>query len=258
MIIDCHAHLGWWFFPIKQESGADLIPVLDRWGIDKAICSSVRAIMEDCREANKQVADWIAAYPDRLYGYIVSNPHYPDIWRADLEAYAEHPQFVGVKLHPAWHSCPINSKPYAAIFKQCEELALPVLAHSYDPTPDAQSPSAPERLARVASEREVQIVMGHMGGNALRGIKACASSTPNLSLEISAGRENAGQQYAWDLLRVRRAIDTLGPERVLFGSDMPLVDPAISFGAMRDTELTNEESDLVMWNNAARIFGLAG
>ena len=253
MIIDCHAHLGWWFFPIKQESGADLIPIMDKWHIDKAVCSSVRAIMEDCRNANKQVEEWIAPYSGRLYGYIVLNPHYPEIWQRDLETYAANPQFVGVKLHPAWHSCPIDSKPYAAIFKRCEELKLPILAHSYDPTPDTISPSAPERLARVAQEYDMQIIMGHMGGNAVRGIKACASSTSNLSLEISAGRENAGQQYAWDLLRVRRAVDALGAERVLFGSDMPLVDPAICFGAIRDTDLTPEQHDLIMWKNAARI-----
>ncbi|MDO8682136.1 MAG: amidohydrolase family protein [Armatimonadota bacterium] len=256
MIIDCHAHLGWWFFPIRQENAADLIPIMDKWKIDKAIFSSVRAIMEDCRDANKQIAAWISQYPDRMYGYITLNPHYPEIWKRDLETYTENPQFVGVKLHAAWHSCPINSKPYASIFKWCEEMKLPILAHSYDPTPDNMSPSAPERLARVAQERDVQIVMGHMGGNPIRGIKACASSGPNLSLEISAGRENAGQHYAWDLLRVRRAIDALGPERVLFGSDMPLVDPAICFGAIKDSELTPEEHDLVMWKNAARIFGV--
>jgi len=256
VIIDCHAHVGWWFFPIRQQTAADLIPTMDKWGIDKAICSSVWAIMEDCREANKQLAEWIAPYPDRVYGYITLNPHYPDVWWRDLDTFAPSPQFVGVKLHAAWHSCPIDSRPYSAIFKRCEELRLPILAHSYDPTPDTMSPSAPERLARAAREHDVPIIMGHMGGNALRGIAACASSTPTLSLEISAGRENAAQQYAWDLLRVRRAIDALGPERVLFGSDMPLVDPAICFGAIEDTELTPAERELVMWKNAARVFGV--
>ncbi|MDO8589268.1 MAG: amidohydrolase family protein [Armatimonadota bacterium] len=258
MIIDCHAHLGWWFFPIRQESASDVAPIMDKWGIDKAVFSSVRAIMEDCRDANSRLADQITAYPGRMYGYITLNPHYPDVWRRDLETYAGDVRFVGVKLHAAWHSCPIDSKPYAPIFKRCEELHLPVLAHSYDPTSDTMSASAPERLANVARDYDVQIVMGHMGGNPLRGIRACAACGPNLSLEISAGRENAGQMYAWDLLRIRRALDALGPERVLFGSDMPLVDPAICFGAVRDSNLTPHEEELVMWRNAERIFGLSG
>jgi len=256
MIIDVHGHLGWWFFPIAQESADNLIEVMDRYGIDVAIVSSIQAIMGDIRGANDQIRRWIEPYAGRLYGYVVPNPNYQDLAVSELEHFAAHPQFVGAKIHPAWHGVPVDDPHYTPIFEKCEELSLPVLAHSYDPELQRLSPSAPERLLEVARRHKVPIIMAHMGGNSRRGIAACASGPSHLCLEISAGRENATQQYVWDNLRIRRAIDALGIERVMLGTDMPLLEPAICLGSVADAELTESEKHALCCENAKRIFHL--
>ena len=60
--------------------------------------------------------------------------------------------------------------------------------------------------------------------------------------------------------RVEKAIDILGPERVMYGSDAPFSSVTRCLGEYRTMlEKYDENSrDLVMGGNAQRLFGYAG
>ncbi len=49
-------------------------------------------------------------------------------------------------------------------------------------------------------------------------------------------------------------VDAVGPERVLFGSDGPLISPAWNLGRFASAELTEEEGEQVYEANARRVF----
>ena len=55
-----------------------------------------------------------------------------------------------------------------------------------------------------------------------------------------------------------RVVRTLGPGKVLFGSDYPLLPPSRYFREMEDSGLTSDELDALCGSNAARIFFPAG
>lgn len=45
-------------------------------------------------------------------------------------------------------------------------------------------------------------------------------------------------------------------ERVLFGTDATLLDPAVAFGQVAAAGLRADQLEDVMWRNAARLFNL--
>jgi uncharacterized protein len=255
MIIDVHVHYGYLFFPIKLFGVPDLIKKMDVFGLDISIISNLRGIFHDFRDCNRELYEAISGYPDRLKGYIVVNPNYPEESLRQIEEYSKIKQFIGVKLHASWHNQPIDNKKFDVIFEKCEELDLPVLVHSYVADDSADQVSCPERIANVAMRHKNPIIIAHMGGNSKRTARA-VKDIGNVYIDISSGRERATQLYVWKLGRVDDAVRELGAERVLFGSDFPLLDPSICMGMMEDSKISGREKELVMYKNAKRIFDI--
>jgi len=55
---------------------------------------------------------------------------------------------------------------------------------------------------------------------------------------------------------IRFAVDLLGPERLLFASDYPWVDPALILGTLRRLKLPRPDEEAILAGNACRLFGL--
>ena len=253
MIIDIHGHYGYSFFPIVVEEEDAIVRYLDIYRIDKCIVSNFRGLFYSLDNANDEVMKAVKKHPGRLYGYIVVNPNYPERSVEEIRLYSSTDGFVGVKIHPAWHGVPVDSELFEPIFNICDELDLPILAHSFVSEYLGDQVSAPERLARVATKHSTKIIMGHMGGNSRRGIKA-AKGIDNLFVEISGGRQDADSPCGWNTQRVEEAVKELGEKKVMFGTDLPLVEPGCSMGIMDDADLGIELRNMIMYKNALDVF----
>jgi predicted TIM-barrel fold metal-dependent hydrolase len=55
---------------------------------------------------------------------------------------------------------------------------------------------------------------------------------------------------------IRGAVDVVGPWRPLFGTDLNFIDPAFLLGGYADAAFTPDERQLIMYDNARRLFGL--
>jgi uncharacterized protein len=255
MIIDVHVHCGFMFFPIKASVSEDLIKAMDEFNIDVGIVSPIEGIFYASMDCNQKMYDSIKKFPDRLKGYIVVNPNYPMEAMEQLEKFSKIPQFIGVKVHPSWYNRPVDGPEFEPVFNKCEELDLPVLVHSYVIGDQEDQVSCPERIANVARRHGNPIIVAHMGGNSGRTCKVI-KNIDNMYMDISSGRERASQLYVWELGRIDDAVKEIGADKILFGSDMPLLDPSICFGMMEDSNLSGEDREKIMWKNANRIFKL--
>ena len=75
---------------------------------------------------NGLVAEAIAAYPDRFYGWFFINPLGGDK-PEDIENTGRADKWLGIKCHPFWHRYPVSELDAAAVY--CVENKKPMLIH---------------------------------------------------------------------------------------------------------------------------------
>lgn len=241
MIIDVHAHCGLWFFPIFCESPSKVADLCDRYGIEKAIFSSSRAITYDMESGNHETSEFIAN-DERFYGYVYLNSGQRKESRGQIEAYLTQDRFLGVKLHPSYSGQPANSQATVDLLGSLPKDKI-ILIHTWGPSGVNQV----RQLAGALPKHS--IIMGHMGGTAEDGWRAgieAALQLPNLYLEICGGLLHHD--------RIAVAAKKVGSNRILFGSDMTLIDPAFSLGQVLDSAITADEKRQILRGNAARLF----
>ena len=99
----------------------------------------------------------------------------------------------------------------------------------------------------MAAERNPDLVIIKAHGDDVEGARQVVD-LPNVYFEFCSSGINAGT--------IRRSMDVLGPERILFGTDQPLFAPWFEYGAYADAIRTQREADLIFRENARRIFRL--
>jgi len=241
-IVDIHTHWGKWGYPNPEHSAAEMVATLRARGIGRAVASAGPAIVYDFREGNRAMADAIAPYPEIL-GYVVVNANYVEDSLAELKRYADNRKFVGAKMHPLYSRQKVSSPNSQRVVRAISELGWPLLVHTF-----SSAVESPWNLLPVAKANPgMKIIMGHMGGDTwCEGIQV-AKECPNLYLEPCT---------TWaDADKIRIAVDEIGAERLLFGSDYSLFDPAHSLGMIEDADLSAEERELILHVNAERLFG---
>jgi predicted TIM-barrel fold metal-dependent hydrolase len=244
MIVDFHTHVdeapafGWIDPPDK------ILALLDVAGIQQAVIMTYT----DLPGLNPDALDYIIAaaarFPGRLIPFVRLNPNYQDVI-PDLLSRALALGVRGVKLHPTTALAHPAGEATIALLRRCGDLALPVLFHCGDDpytTPEAIG------LAAMAAP-ECQIVLGHMGG--YLHVEAAideAERHSNLHLETSA------MPYPqW----IATAVDRIGADRVLFGSDGPGCNPSLELEKIRRLGLGAAAERRILGGNAADLLGLA-
>ena len=83
----------------------------------------------------------------------------------------------------------------------------------------------------------------------LGALAACSDAT-------SPSNANRDLNPRLTLATVRAAVAIAGPDRLLWGSDAPLLEPSFVLGTYRDAGLAPDALERVFWGNAAALFGL--
>ncbi len=244
MIIDFHTHVdeapafGWIDPPEK------IIGLLDAAGIDRAVIMTYT----DLPGLNPDALDYIiqaaGRFPERLVPFVRLNPNYEqDV--PSLLGRAVTLGVKGVKLHPTTTLAHPAGAATVRLLRRCGELSLPVLFHCGD-----DPYTTPQAIGLAAEQApDCAIVLGHMGGYLhVEDAIAEADRHPNLYLETSA---MPYPQY------IGTAVDRLGAQRVIFGSDGPGCNPALELDKVRRLGLDAAAEQLVLGGNAVRLLGSA-
>ena len=136
----------------------------------------------------------------------------------EVERFLDHPKFLGLKLHPlidGYH--PNDPAVHPLMELLLERGGLPVLVHSGHPI--FTLPWSIEELA--VAFPGVQVIMGHMGHGNVVYI--------NASIDIAARNANVYLETSGMPMhtKIKEAVDRVGVERVLYGSDAPFHHPAV-------------------------------
>ena len=242
MVIDAHAHLchGWEQLGIPGHAEYAL-ELMDRHGSEIACISNSRALRHDYIAGNDLVAAALRRWPDRFRGYAAINPLRPEEALAELRRRLDQPGFIGMKLHSSHHQIPYQDRRHLGILEHAAEWQIPVLVHTFDggASLDLAATEVPEAI----------LIAGHMGGYHWDQALDVVARHPNVYLEISGSCIEAG--------RLEAAVATAGAERVLFGTDLPFLDPSSWLAVLQEeTALTVAQQEAVLGRNMARLAGL--
>ena len=245
--VDSHTHLMQEPFQYLTGLSADrFMALLDEAEIDVAVVFTLVGLIRDFREHNDELARVLASYPGRLVGLGSVNPWYGGEALEEVKRCFEELGFAGLKLHPWFTGFLVNSDIMDPICEMAADSRKPIFIHTGTPPG-----SAPLQVGNLASRHpEVLLVMGHMGLPDLWWeAVAAAKRHANLYLETAGAHS----------LSIKRAVEILGSDRVLFGSDSP-------FGGWNNVYFQREKiamlglpkHDLenIMGLNASRIFNI--
>ena len=248
MIIDSHVHLGRLQSVRAEADATALLRIADRVGIDRIFCTSCTALFYDMVEGNREIASALREHPDRILGYATIPTAY---WRQEaldeLERCVDSYGMRGLKIYSRPHGMggdrvmlSVNTPAMVPILERAAELRLPVLAHA-----------TPEECEALADEvPEGTLVMAHSGGTLIAGgnwnraIEA-ARRYPNIYLDTCSSTVDMGSLEAM--------VEAVGPERIIFGTDTPMLDPFVQKARVTGAEISEEARALILGGNMERI-----
>ncbi|NIA12978.1 MAG: amidohydrolase family protein [Nitrospiraceae bacterium] len=241
-VVDVHQHYGRCFqFNMPHRDAADLLAEMDRIGIDKSIVSSFRALAGDPVPGNQEVLEVCRQHPDRFRMYFVVNPHYASRLDQLFAPFRESPFLAGLKIHAEIHQCPLASDAYRWAWRTAAELHCPALVHIYPP----RDLEAVPVLADEYPDTNF-LIAHHFGPENLDRALPLIEDKRNVHVDTCIS--------ALPLGTMERLVAELGPERVLFGTDMPYLNAGGQVGKVLLAQLDDETKKKILAGNAKRLF----
>lgn len=246
LVIDAHCHMGRWAnFNVPRGDAAGMVAAMDRLGIRSCIAAHHASIGPDFRYGNDEVLKAMNDFHGRIYGYATVNPNYSDEMTDEIERCLS-AGMVGIKLHPDMHKVAVDDERYLPAWEYANEHCLPILSHTG--TGGMNPIRSFEKLAE--EYLDAIIILGHSGfgsEGARQSIEA-GRKYPNIYAEIT------GSVVVYGTLE--RMVRELGADRVLFGTDLPFLDPRPQVGRVAFAKISDEDKRLVLGLNAQRILNL--
>jgi predicted TIM-barrel fold metal-dependent hydrolase len=249
VIIDADCHISSARFDDQAMSASELVALMDRNGVDRALIWLRPPYLRDIEPENRAVYRATQDYPGRFLGFGWVNPRLGRQVALDtIERCFEEYGFCGVKFNGAQDEYVIDDPVLAMpLIEKAATYGKPIAFHI---GADFYENTHPARLGRIAGAfPETTFLMVHMGGAGLpaldRSAVEVAAEHANIALIGSSIHE----------LAILRAIRSLGPERVCFGSDAPFrlqhVQLAMYRALLRDFD--DATRDKVLGDTIARL-----
>ncbi|MCS7001595.1 MAG: amidohydrolase family protein [Dehalococcoidia bacterium] len=246
---------------VRGLSEEALIAKLDRAGVRHAFLVAVRAGPEhhptSYRPPYEKVAALIAKYPDRFSGLAGIDPTEGMRGVRQLEYAVKELGFIGAHYYPHWFELAPDHARLYPFYAKCVELDIPIqmqVGHClrYSADRPLKSVGRPITLDTVACDfPELKLVGIHIGWPWTEEMIAVAYKHPNVYIGSDA---YAPKHWAKEFVRY---IDSWGQDKVLFGSDYPVIDPERARREIEELGLRPKAARKFFWENAAKLYKLA-
>jgi predicted TIM-barrel fold metal-dependent hydrolase len=239
----------------KLLGASEIIHSMDEQGVNKSAVFGFPWKNSDIfREENDYILDAIARYPDRLIGFCCLDPF--NKFASNEVTRCLEQGFSGIG-ELAFYESGIDEAALdklAPLFEICRGKDVPALIHTNEPVGHTYPGKTPNTLSQIytliKSFPENKTVLAHWGGglflfNILK--KEVKQSLKNVYFDTAAS------PFLYDPEIYRLAIGLVGQDKILFGSDFPLIKPTRYFKEMKKAGLSKSEMDSICGNNAANL-----
>jgi predicted TIM-barrel fold metal-dependent hydrolase len=279
MTIDFHTHVFPSFFREKREASLphepafdslytssqarvagveDLIRSMDETGVRRSVIFGFPwERPEHYRRHNDYILEAVNRRPDRLVGFCAFSP-----------LSAGGPQEVSRCLQAglsgvgelAVYGSGLSKKVIEAlkeVMDLCAQFDVPVLLHTNEPVGHQYAGKTPMTLAEiyrfVKAYPSNRIVLAHWGGGLFFYALMKKEVRPALQ---KVWFDTAASPYLYAPEVYRIAGELIGFEKILFGSDYPLLSPKRYFREMSSAGISSQAMEQITTLNAAHLLGL--
>lgn len=250
--IDVHNHLREGAYPADEIDES-----CRRVGIDHTVVSNIWAdTPEGIRANNDMVLDAMRDYPDRILGSCYVNPGWQKEALAEIDRCVDQGM---VMVGEVYHDYRITDPVHFPLIERCIELDIPYLMHAVPHLGywgaghqliGGQPTTSTAHDLKEIGERypEAMIIYGHIGGGG-DWEYAChvLQDAPSIYVDTSGS--------VTDEALIDTAVETIGVDRLLFGSD---VNYEISVGKIMHADLTEAEREQIFFDNFNDLLRRAG
>ena len=235
----------------------ELLTAMDENGVEQSVvCGFPWQGAEQVRRENAYLLESAHQYPNRIIPFI-SLAQEEKAAIAELEQGARAgARGIGEWAPGTYGDRLWNMEAMKPLFTAIEEKELPVLIHGNEtlghPYPGKGKVGPAELEALVHAMQGITVILAHWGGGFF---------FYELMPEIAALCERvyydtAASPFLYDKKIYQIAVAIIGPQRILFGSDYPLIPPRRYKQEMEEVGLAEKELGAMLGQNAQRLLGL--
>ena len=248
----------------RMVSVEEMIVAMDQAGIDKAIVTGwCWQNHVDCVEQNSWTMDVVRKYPGRLRALAAIQPNSGAEAMRELERCVAGGMVGLGELNADGQSFRLDDKSFRMLAHRAAELNVAMLLHTNEPVGHKYPGKGQLPLSDIYDLAKaipnLRLVLAHWGGGfpfyeLMREVRRVATNVYY---------DSAASPLLYSPKIFRTVIDIVGADKVLFGSDFPLIlyprsqtepDFIPFLNEMRKLGLSVEEWAKVMGGNAQRIF----
>jgi predicted TIM-barrel fold metal-dependent hydrolase len=262
MVIDVHAHLGKSVSIRKGEVGGvvettpeHLIKLMSLAKIDKAIISPIPGYprprgQKDTMEQNDLVANAVQKYPEKFpCGLGTVEPRDGEACLDEVDRIFKDLGLKGLMFHHLFQGIYLDHPIMFAILKKASVYHPVVEVH----VKEGSLLESPWRVARVAKAYPgIKFIMAH---------PAIDVQDLACSMDVALNHKNVYLDTCiWHhhLSPLETAVETIGADRILFGSDLPYYEgESLDLAMVKNAKIPEEAKELILSKNAIRIFDLS-
>ena len=205
---------------------------------------------------NDYISEVVSRYPDRFIGLGCFDP-LSDAAAEEAHRCLQEGGLSGIG-ELAFYQSGIENALLARlepVMEICRDLNLPVLIHTNEPVGHKYPGKTPNTLAQIYqlidSFPQNNIVLAHWGG----GLFFFSLLKKEVKQRLNRVYfDTAASPYLYDPSIYRLAIELVGIDKILFGSDFPLLPPIRYFNDMKAAGLSSKEMEKICGANAAKLF----
>jgi len=238
----------------KFATAEDVVSSLEKEGFDRAVVFGFAfRDLGLCRYVNDYVIEKTKQFSEKLTGFLVVPPAGRETAKEIERCFNAGLKGVG-ELYPEGQRLALEDpKKTKSITGTCKELALPVFLHANEPVghfyPGKSNVPLNQLETFVANNPDLKIILAHFGGGIFlyetmneikekfRNVYYDTAITPFL--------------YNAKIYRAAKALDLC--EKILFGTDFPILPPSRYLPALEESGLSSEEKEQILGNNACRL-----
>lgn len=232
----------------------ELLKAMDENGVKASVVCGFPWGGEDrCRRENDYLLECHSRYPERIISFI-SLPKDPEAAIAELKRCVQgRAKGVG-ELAPGTYGDQLwAQEALQPILEAIKAEGLPVLIHVNEPVGHAYPGKGKIRLTEIVTLVEtlegMQVILAHWGGGFF---------FYELMPEIAAicqgvYYDTAASPFIYDKRIYKTALSIIGPDRILFGSDYPLIPPQRYKQEMQEAGIGAEDLEAILEGNARRL-----